>query len=138
MGLGHRSEAVSRVLISAVSDIFTISLTFTISLSKIVIRYFNDFTDIYDFTEQNRDPPTHKIFSIPEIFWKTGGLPYQVFRFGPVRQNFFRQYRDNLCMKIFDNGIFLKHKRVPLRSFSAETKNFQRKIVINISLLHKI
>ena len=95
------------------------------------VRYFYDFTGIYDFTEQNRDNLlslslslslflTHKIFSKPEISWKTGGFPYQVFRFGPVRQNFFTQYRDAplLCMKVFDTGIFLKHGRVPLRSFS--------------------
>ena len=43
------------------------------------VRYFYDFTGIYDFTEQNRDNPpplTHTIFSKPEISWKTGGFPY--------------------------------------------------------------
>ena len=67
-------------------------------------------------------PLTHKIFSIPEILWKTGGFPYQVFRFGPVRQNFFSTIPwcpPLLCMKIFDTRIFLEHKRVPLRIFSA-------------------
>ena len=62
-------------------------------------RYFSDFTDIYSFTETNFHsfvipPLTHKIFLIPEIFWKTGGIPYQIFRFGPVKQNFLRQFRD--------------------------------------------
>ena len=79
LGLGRkRSEAVDPIL----------------NLCR--VGYFYDFTDIYDFTEQNLDNPTpppftHKVFSIPEILWKTGGFPQQIFRFDPVRQNFFRQ-----------------------------------------------
>ena len=89
------------------------------------VRYFYNFTDIYDSTEQNRDyppTPTHKIFSMPNIFWKTGRFPYQVFCFGPLRQNFSDKTvmppPPLLCLKNFDTAIFLKHRRVPLRSFS--------------------
>ena len=101
------------------------------------VWYFNDFTDIYDFTDQNRDTPpplTHKIFSIPEIFWKTGGFSYQVFRFGPVRQSFFRQYRDSPSL-MYENfsiaEIFWNIEGLPHELFwHCETKSFRQKIVI--------
>ena len=89
---------------SAVSDIFTISLTFTISLSKIVIP-----------------PPLLpiKLFWYQKFYGKQEGSPTKFF--GPVRQNFFGQNRDApfLCMKNFDTRNFLKHLRVPPRNFSA-------------------
>ena len=97
-------------------------------------RYFYDFTDIYDFTQQNVDTPlslTQKFFSTRNLM-ETGGFPYQVFRFGPVRQNFFRQYSDAppplLCMKFFDTKIFLK-QGFPYEFFRhRETKkSFNRK-----------
>ena len=103
------------------------------------VRFF------YDFTEQNRVIPPLlpiKIFSIPEIFWKTGRFPCQVFRFGPVRQNFFPQYRKappHLCIKFFDTRSFLKHWMVPHGFFwDCDTKNFWRQTVIPPSLIHKL
>ena len=38
-------------------------------------------------------PLIHKVFTIPETFWKTEGFLYKAFRFGPVRQKF-RKIRD--------------------------------------------
>ena len=83
------------------------------------VKYFYDFTDIYDFTQQNRDNPLLllvKKILIPEILWKTGGFPYQVFRFGPVRQNFFRQYCDARYQSFFQT-----QKSSPTNFFGTET-----------------
>ena len=78
-------------------------------------------------------PLIHKVFSIPELFWKTEGFLYQDFRFGPVRQKI-RQNRvapPLLCMKNFHKRIFLKHHSVfqwnilvqPDKNFSAENRD---------------
>ena len=43
-----------------------------------------------------------------------GGFPHQVFHFGPVRQNFFREYRDapppSYARKFSILELFLKHR----------------------------
>ena len=58
-------------------------------------------------------PLIHKFFSIPEIFWKTETFIYKAFRFGPVRQKIStKPWCPLLCMKIFDERIFLKHQIV--------------------------
>ena len=63
-------------------------------------------------TENRNMPPLiHKFFWIPEIFRKTEGILYKVFRFGPVRQKIStKPWCPLLCMKIFDKRIFLKHQ----------------------------
>ena len=87
---------------------------------------------------ENRDtpPPFYpQIFSIPEILWN---------RMDPIGS--FSVLWDKkisaklwcplplLCMKIFDTSIFLKHRRVLLRSFSVLCdKKFRHKIVISPS-----
>ena len=82
--------------------------------SRISLRKFSALWDI-KISTGNRDMPPliHKFFSIPENFRKTEGFLYKAFRFGPVRQKV-RQNRDAplLCMKIFDERIFLKHQSV--------------------------
>ena len=54
---------------------------------KVCPRKFSALWDIKLSTE-NRDMPRpiHKLFSIPETFWKTKGFLYKNFRFGPVGQ----------------------------------------------------
>ena len=55
--------------------------------SRFPLRNFSALWDIKISTENRDMPPLiHKVFSIPEIFWKTEGFLYKVFRFGPVRQ----------------------------------------------------
>ena len=65
----------------------------------------------------------HKIFFDTKTFWKTDGLPYEVFPFGPVRQKIFDGkwwYPPQLLfIKISDTGIFAKNRRALFRSFSA-------------------
>ena len=80
-------------------------------------------------------PLTHIIFLISEILWKTGGFPYQVFRFGPVRHIFFRQYRDatlSYAWKFSIPEFFETQKGSPTKFFgTVRQKKIQRKIVIS-------
>ena len=115
------------------------------------VRYFCNFTGIYDFNKQNRDTSSLLPLNFFDTrkFWETGGFPSQVFRFGPVRQSFFWQYRDApppptpLCIKFFDSRNFLKHWRVfPRNSFgTVRQKLFDGKLWYPpppLSLIHKI
>ena len=65
-------------------------------------------------------PPSliHKYFSITEEFWNAEGTPYEIFRSCETKN--FQQNHDTplLCIKIFATRVFLKHRRVILRSFS--------------------
>ena len=97
-------------------------------------RNFSALWDIKISTENGDMPPLiHKFFSIPEIFWKTDGLLYKAFRFGPVRQKIstkswcppFYAWKFSIKeffwkTKVFSNEIF----------WYSETKTFRRKIVI--------
>ena len=77
-------------------------------------RNFSALWDI-KISTGNRDMPPliHKFFSIPENFRKTEGFLYKAFRFGPVRQKVpTKPWCPLLCMKIFDERIFLKHQSV--------------------------
>ena len=127
VGLGQqRSEATGpgSNQIFAVSDIFTISLTFTISLSKIVLT---------------PPPLTYEFFSDTRIFLEKRRVPYQVFHFGLVRQNFLRQYSDaplSYAWNFSIPEIFWNTEGFPHVFFwHCETKSFRRKIVIPLSLI---
>ena len=69
----------------------------SLPLSSISIPQFfwntQGFSVLWDekFSTENRDAPLLSVnfFSIPENFWYFEGFPYEVFRFGPVRQKIF-------------------------------------------------
>ena len=64
-------------------------------------------------------PVAHKLLSTPENFWNTEGTTYKIFLSSKTKK--FPQKQDSfrlLCMKFFET-IFLKHRRVPERFFSA-------------------
>ena len=62
--------------------------------------------------------PSH--LSIPEISETLRGSPTKIF--GTVRQKILTENRDTpspvLSINFFDTGNFVKHRRVPLQSFS--------------------
>ena len=107
---------------------------------RVPLRNFSALWDIKISTE-NRDmpPPIHKLFSIPEIFWKTEGFLYKAFRFGLVRQKISTKPwcpPPLRCMKFYDKKIFLNTKVFSNEMFwYSETKPFRRKIVMPPSLL---
>ena len=86
---------------------------------------------------ENRDmpPPINKIFSIPEIFWKTEGFLYKEFRFGPVKQKILAKswYPPPLYAWKFLLKDFFWNTTVFSNEFfwDSQTKNFRRKNVIS-------
>ena len=98
--------------------------------SRIPSRKFSALWDIKISTENRDKPPLiHKCFSMPENFRKTEGFFYKAFRFGPVRRKVpTKPWCPLLCMKIFDERIFLKHQSVLQWNFSVTwDKNFDGK-----------
>ena len=98
--------------------------------SRIPLRKFSALWDIKISTENRDKPPLiHKCFSMPENFRKTEGFFYKAFRFGPVRRKVpTKPWCPLLCMKIFDERIFLKHQNVLQWNFSVTwDKNFDGK-----------
>ena len=67
-------------------------------------------------------PPSYpKIFSLPEFFWNTKGFSHEVFRYFQIKNIRRKTVRTPPLSnsKLFHTRSFLKHKRVPPRSFLA-------------------
>ena len=104
--------------------------------SGIPSRNFWALWDIKTSTGNRDMPPLiHNFFSIPEIFWKTEGFPYNDFCFSPVRQ---KKSIKSWCPPTsfawkFSIWDFLWNTKVfsNEKFWYSQTKDFRRKNVIN-------
>ena len=72
-------------------------------------------------TEKGDTPSLIRNFSIIEIFWNLEGFPYELFRYcetKKIRWKFVLPPPPLLSRIVFHTRNFLKHRRVPVRSFS--------------------